>query len=153
LFLVIVFSVQEISRNPDALSITPAHTPVQASWIDKTSKVANFQSIYVNQVDMSLHTGNKPVTSNGLMRMRDFCDFVFSPSVKEEYAIVGGHSIWFRSFFKTFLPYDKDHVGKNKKVVNCGVVAFQLIKVQKSKGPATYMIDPESVDVIHGGFH
>lgn len=102
---------------------------------------------------MSLHTGNKPVTSNGLMRMRDFCDFVFSPSVKEEYAIVGGHSIWFRSFFKTFLPYDKDHVGKNKKVVNCGVVAFQLIKVQKSKGPATYMIDPESVDVIHGGFH
>mmetsp|Transcript_7949 Transcript_7949/g.19900 ORF Transcript_7949/g.19900 Transcript_7949/m.19900 type:complete len:385 (-) Transcript_7949:792-1946(-) len=146
-------SLQEVSRNPDALSITPAHTPIQASWIDKSSKLGNFQSIYVNQVDMSLHAGNKPLGSNGLKRMRDFCDFVFTPSVKEDYVIVGGHSIWFRSFFKTFLPYENDHVGKKKKIVNCGVVGFQLIKAKKSSGPAFYMIDPESVDVIHGGFH
>lgn len=146
-------SLQEISRNPDTLSITPAQTQIQASWIDKESKIADFQSTFMNQIDMSLHTGNKPISTNGLKRMRDFCDFVFSTSVKERYVVVGGHSIWFRSFFRTFLPHEVDHPGKTKKVVNCGVVAFTLIKVVRKSGQATYMIDPKSVEVVYGGFH
>ena len=36
----------QISRNPDTLSITPAYTPIQASWIDKTAKVCDFQDIF-----------------------------------------------------------------------------------------------------------
>jgi hypothetical protein len=151
--VLIVPSLQEISRNPDTLSITPAHTPIQASFVDKTSKVADFQSMYINQIDMSLHTGNKPLNTNGLRRMREFCQFVFSPSVKEKYVIVGGHSIWFRSFFKTFLPYGEDHVGKSKKVVNCGIVALTLLKAKRPSGEFTYMIDPKSVEVVYGGFH
>ena len=151
--ILIVPSLQEISRNPDTLSITPAHTQIQASWIDKTSKICDFQSTFINQVDMSLHKGNKPVGTNGLKRMREFCNFVFSSSVKEQYVVVGGHSIWFRSFFRTFLPYKEDHVGKQKKVVNCGVVAFTLIKVVRKSGQPTYMIDPNTVDVVYGGFH
>lgn len=151
--ILIVPALQEISRNPDTLSITPAHTPIQASWIDKTSKLANFQSIYMNQLDMSLHAGNKPLGTNGLKRMREFCNFIFSPSCPEQYVIVGGHSIWFRSFFKTFLPYEEDHVGKRKKIVNCGVVALTLIKATRPSGQPTYMIDPKSVEVIYGGFH
>jgi hypothetical protein len=151
--ILIVPALQEISRNPDTLSITPAHTPIQASWIDKTSKLANFSSIYLNQVDMSLHAGNKPLNTNGLKRMREFCDFCFSPSCPEHYLIVGGHSIWFRSFFKTFLPYNSDHVGKTKKIVNCGIVALTLIKATRKSGGHTYMIDPKSVEVVYGGFH
>ncbi|NJN83033.1 MAG: sulfite exporter TauE/SafE family protein [Caldilineaceae bacterium] len=149
----IVPALQEISRNPDTLSITPAHTQIQASWIDKTSRLTNFQSTYINQVDMSLHAGNKPLNTNGLKRMRDFCQFVFSPSCPEQYVVVGGHSIWFRSFFQTFLPYGDNHVGKKKKIVNCGVVAITLIKATRPSGQATYMIDPQSVEVIYGGFH
>lgn len=151
--VLIVPSLQEISRNPDTLSITPAHTPIQASWIDKTSKMADFQSMFINQVDMSLHIGNKPLNTNGLKRMREFCQFVFSPSVKEKHVIVGGHSIWFRSFFRTFLPYGEDHVGKQKKIVNCGIVALTLIKARRPSGEFTYMIDPTSVEVVYGGFH
>lgn len=151
--ILIIPSLQEVSRNPDTLSITPAHMPIQASWIDKMSTKCDFQSTFTNQVDMSLHLGNKPVGTNGLKRMREFCDFVFSTSVKEGHVIVGGHSIWFRSFFQTFLPYKNDHVGKEKKVVNCGVVAFTLLKVVRKSGQATYMIDPDSVDVVYGGFH
>jgi len=146
-------SLQEISRNPDTLSITPAQTQIQASWIDKGSNITNFQSTFMNQIDMSLHTGNKPLNTNGLKRMRNFCDFVFSSSVKERYIVVGGHSIWFRSFFRTFLPHNMEHPGKSKKVVNCGVVAFTLIKVVRKSGQPTYMIDPKSVDVVYGGFH
>jgi hypothetical protein len=30
--------------------------------------------------------------------------------------IVGGHSLWFKEFFKAFLPRRSDHVAKKKKV-------------------------------------
>ena len=141
-----------LSRNPDTLSITPAHAPIQASWVEKTSKVCKFQEIFSNQVDMSLHSGNKPLNTNGLKRMLAFCDFVFSPSVKEANVVAGGHSIWFRSFFQMFLPYSSTHTSKKKKMVNGGVVAFDLIKANTKVGPK-YMIDPDSIHVVYGGFH
>eukprot|EP00934_Nitzschia_sp_Nitz4_P006841 Nitzschia sp. Nitz4//scaffold61_size107673//99152//100413//NITZ4_004255-RA/size107673-snap-gene-0.122-mRNA-1//-1//CDS//3329555770//6831//frame0 len=150
--ILIIPSLQEISRNPDTLSITPPHTPIQASWIDKTFKECNFQELFLQQVDMSLHTGNKPVSTNGLKRMQAFCDFVFSPSAKEDYVIAGGHSIWFRSFFQMYLPYTATHMGKTKKMVNGGVVSFELVKANTPGGPQ-YMIDPDSVHVVYGGFH
>ncbi len=34
----------------------------------------------------------------------------------------------YREFFRTFLPKDVDHIAKNRKMVNCGVVAFDLVK-------------------------
>ena len=101
---------------------------------------------------MSLHSGNKPLSTNGLKRMDAFNDFVFSPSVKEDYVIVGGHSIWFRSFFQTFLPYTSTHVAKKKKIVNGGVVAFELIKANTKTGQK-YMVDAKSIHVVYGGFH
>jgi hypothetical protein len=134
------------------LSITPAHTPIQASWVDKTSKICDFQATFTNQFDMSLHTGNKPLNTNGLKRMNEFCDFVFSPSVKEEYVIAGGHSLWFRCFFQSFLPFNFGHISKKKKMVNGGVVAFEILKTKTKSGPK-YMIDPKSVSVVYGGFH
>jgi hypothetical protein len=100
---------------------------------------------------MSLHIGNKPINTNGLKRMLDFCEFVFSPSVKESHVIVGGHSIWFRSFFNMFLPYSVHHVSKNKKIVNGGVVTFELMKAETRRGPK-YMIDPKTIRVVYGGF-
>lgn len=102
---------------------------------------------------MSLHIGNKPVTTNGLKRMNLFCDFVFTPSVKEDYVIIGGHSLWFRSFFQTFLPHEFNHISKKKKIVNGGIVAFELMKANTDNDSTTYMIDPKSVSVVYGGFH
>jgi hypothetical protein len=149
--ILILDSLQEISRNPDTLAITPAHTTVQASWIEKHYKACHFQDIFDNQTDMRLYTGNKPITSNGLKRMEAFCDFVFSKEIKEDHLIVGGHSIWFRSFFNVFLPYSVQHVSKNKKIVNGGIVTFDLMKADTKLGPK-YMIDPKTIRVIHGGF-
>jgi hypothetical protein len=139
------------SRNPDTLSITPAHTQVTASWVDQKSTMCDFQAIFNNQTDMSLHTGNKPIKTNGLLRMDAFNDFVFSPSVAEDHVIVGGHSIWFRSYFKTYLPYGVDHVSKKRKIVNTGVVAFDLLQLPTPKGNK-YMIDPKTIRVVYGGF-
>jgi len=141
-----------VSRNPDTLSITPAHAIIQASWIEKSSTLCHFQDIFNSQTDMSLHTGNKPINTNGLIRMQEFCDFVFSGSVKEDYVIVGGHSIWFRYFFQLFLPYSVPHVAKTKKIVNGGIVAFDLLKADTEKRGPKFMIDPKSVKVVFGGF-
>jgi len=149
--IMIIDSLQEVSRNPDTLAITPPHTQIQASWIERSSKMCDFQEIFDSQTDMSLYTGNKPLNTNGLKRMQDFCEFVYSPSVKENNVIVGGHSIWFRSFFNMFLPYSVHHVSKNKKIVNGGIVTFELMKADTRRGPK-YMIDPKTIKVVYGGF-
>eukprot|EP00591_Stephanopyxis_turris_P002139 CAMPEP_0195525524 /NCGR_PEP_ID=MMETSP0794_2-20130614/26000_1 /TAXON_ID=515487 /ORGANISM="Stephanopyxis turris, Strain CCMP 815" /LENGTH=365 /DNA_ID=CAMNT_0040656003 /DNA_START=22 /DNA_END=1119 /DNA_ORIENTATION=+ len=147
--ILVVPSLQEISRNPDTLAITPAHQQVTASWIDKESKVCDFQHIFTNRTDMSLHSGNKPMDTNGLKRMMEFCTFAFTR--KEEALIVGGHSIYFRSFFRTFLPANSKYIGKTKKVVNAGCVGFTLLKVITPQG-VKFMIDEKSATVIYGGF-
>jgi len=147
--IVILPCLQEISRNPDALAITPPFTPVTASWIEKESTIADFKQIYANQCNVSLHNGNKPVKSNGLIRMMEFNEYAFQQT--EDVLICGGHSIWFRSFFKTFLPYDSTHVSKTRKIVNGGTVAFTLLKTEHD-GKSVYMVDPDSIFVVYGGF-
>ena len=149
--ILILPALQEISRNPDTLCITPPHTHIQASWIEKTSNVCDFQEIFSSQTDMSLYTGDKPVNTNGLKRMLDFCEFLFSPSVKDSHIVVGGHSLWFRSFFQMFLPYSVHHVSKNRKLVNGGIVVFDLMKADTRRGPR-FMIDPKTIRVVYGGF-
>lgn len=98
---------------------------------------------------MSRHSGNKPINTNGLKRMDEFCDYVFT--LKEGHIICGGHSIWYRSFFRSYLPYSMDHIAKKKKIVNCGCVAVTLMKATTGNG-VRYMIDPSSVRVVYGGF-
>lgn len=139
--------LQEISRNPDALSITPPYQPVVPASVDPPT----LTRIYTHQVDTSRHTGNKPVQSNGLVRMQTFCTNVWSV-VPEDTVIVGGHSLWFRSFFRTYLPRSSTHTAKRKKIVNGGIVAFTLQRVGDDDKKAHYMIDPASIVVLHGGF-
>ena len=148
--IMVLPSLQEISRNPDTLSITPPKTQVSPSWIDVSYPKVDFSTIFARNVDMSLHHGNKPIDTNGYKRMSEFCNVAFS-SIDEEYIIVGGHSIWFRSFFREFLPRASVHVGKKKKVVNCGAVSFTLMKTH-ADGAERFMIDEDSIRVVYGGF-
>lgn len=148
--IMVLPSLQEISRNPDTLSITPPKTNVAPSWVDASYDKVDFKTIFQRQVNMNLHLGNKPIDTNGYKRMKEFCHVAFS-NIDEEYIIVGGHSIWFRSFFKEFLPRDSAHVGKKKKVVNCGAVSFTLLKTYEN-GEEKFMMEEDSVRVIYGGF-
>lgn len=148
----IVPCLQEISSNPDTLSLTPPHTPIEASWIEKGYKGCNFQEVFNSQTDMSLHTGNKPLDTNGLKRMNEFCDYIFSTGCADtSFFIVGGHSIWFRYFFNIYLPYSVHHVSKQKKVVNCGIITLDVMKAETRRGPK-YMIDPKTIKPVYGGF-
>jgi hypothetical protein len=148
--ILILPELQEISRNPDALSITPPKGKVLLAWTDPSY----LQSIYDKQIDTSFHTGNKPVTTNGLKRLQAFCDLVFDDEVisKDAAVVVSGHSLWFRSFFRTYLPRMTEHVSKKRKLVNGGCVGLSLQRIQTDDGSYCYMIDPRSITVLYGGF-
>lgn len=91
--------LQEISRNPDALCITPPKAKATSSYTDPKFLAGYYDTI----VDTSMHTGNKPVNTNGLIRMQQFCNAVFT-DIEKDSIVIAGHSLWFRSFFRTFLP-------------------------------------------------
>lgn len=143
--ILILPQLQEISRNPDALSITPPKGTIAPSWTDRP-----YVEKLLPQVDTSMHTGNKPVGSNGLKRMDEFCRVAFG-DIKKDSLIVSGHSLWFRSFFRTYLPRDVEHVSKKKKLINGGIVGFTLQRISTKSGDH-YLIDHKSVTVLYGGF-
>jgi hypothetical protein len=146
--LIILPQLQEMSRNPDALCITPAHQSIRPSWSDPNE----LTPILTNQIDSTFHTGNKSVDSNGLIRMQEFCRLAFE-EIKGDAIIAAGHSLWFRNFFKTFLPYSSVHVSKSKKIINGGCVGFILLrKFDESTSGYKYMIEPKSITVLYGGF-
>ena len=145
--IMILPHLQEISRNPDALSITPAHGKVVPAWTDPKSLGA----VYDKQIDTTKHTGNKPVNSNGYKRMQAFCKLVFE-DIEKDAVVAAGHSLWFRSFFRTYLPSTMEHVSKKKKLINGGVVGFTLQRITTESGEHRYLIDPKSLTTLHGGF-
>ncbi len=127
--IIIMPELQEISRNPDALSITPPHGKVLPSFVDNNITTCDLPRIYDKQVDTeTFHYGNKALTSNGLARMQSFCKIVFD-KIDKDVVIAAGHSLWFRSFFQTYLPWDVEHKAKKKKLINGGCVSFTLHKV------------------------
>lgn len=148
--ILILPCLQEISRNPDALSITPPRGEVVPSWTDKDIPGFDYKRIFHKQVDTKLHNGNKAVNSNGLKRMNEFCGIAFD-QIEKDTIIAGGHSLWFRSFFRTFLPHDYEHISKKKKLINGGVASFTLCKVTTDSGDK-FFVDPKTVNVVHGGF-
>jgi hypothetical protein len=154
----ILQSLQEISFNPDALSITPPYTKVavddniprlvaavETSMGDSNDATnssssssdalllqpARLNRIYQEKIAVQLSHGNKSLQSNGIQRLQAFCHEVFNePELKDYSAIIaGGHSLWFRSFFQTYLPHATDHIAKRKKLINGGIVACTLQRV------------------------
>jgi len=147
--IIILSELQEISRNPDALTIlTAKDSTLKCAWTDPPF----LSDILTHQTDTSLNHGNKPIDSNGFKRIQSFCDLLFSDIVNKDAVVVAGHSLWFRSFFQTYLPYNFEHIAKKKKLINGGCVGLVLQRVKAKEGTFKYMIDPKSITVLHGGF-
>ena len=100
--------------------------------------------------DGTANGGNKPLSSPGFKRLHEFAKW--AADRPEGTIIVGGHSLWFRSFFQLFLPPEVEHQSKKKKIVNCGVVGLTLQVLRDYHGDVHYRIDPNSIAVVYGGF-
>jgi hypothetical protein len=162
--IIILQELQEASINPDAQSISPPFGKLVTSFTDTN----HVKDIYADQTDTSLNKGNKGIKSNGKKRMHDFCDLLFATGNDDEKKsddnsgsllsdaenlLCTGHSYWFRAFFQTYLPSDFQHVSKTKKLINGGMVGFTLCHTKvKTTGEDKYMIDPNSLVVLYGGF-
>ena len=144
--VIILSELQEVSFNPDALSIHPPKGALLDSWMDSEE----VKSVYANQTDTSKNKGNKDINSKGNERMEEFCRIVFN-EIEAKHVLATGHSFWFRAFYQTYLPYSFEHVSKKKKMINGAVVGFTLMKKKTPKGDK-YMIDPKSLVVLYGGF-
>lgn len=155
--IILLSSLQEISTNPDALSILPPRGVAQPTWCDIDIPGLP-QGMFTSLVNTKYHTGNKRISSNGLQRLEQFVLDIFDDTKLPKSNIIAvGHSLFFRSLFKVYLPRQTVHIAKEKKMVNGGVVMLTLREVtipmtatgSKSK---KYMIDPGSIVVVYGGF-
>ena len=144
--IMILQELQEISFNPDALSICPPKGKCELAFTDPKFLKPYFEK----RMDTSKLLGNKPIDTNGLKRLNAFCEFLFN-DVKKENVVAAGHSLFFRSFFKEFLPKDYDHISKVKKISNGGCVGFTLEKKTTDAG-VFYEVTPGSIVVLYVGF-
>jgi len=118
----LVGKLQEMTRNVDgiALAANPkTRPPCPAS--EKKDIAALYQLLEVSQYE-----GAKPLVQfkkDGLKRIFAFADFLLTD--KAPVIVCGGHSIYFRTFFRIFYP-DNTHTCHKNKVANGGVVKFDF---------------------------
>ncbi|RYH25718.1 histidine phosphatase family protein [archaeon] len=147
-------SLQEISRNVDAYSISPAEHIADLPFsriVDICGGKDNFvpEKVY----ECSTNHGNKTTSFYGIRRLNAFNEWMFKQH--EQTIIVGGHSLWFKYYFQTFLPHESTHEAKSKKISNSGVVGFtiqQTTDLLTEDGQPRYRIMPDSLVVVYGGF-
>ena len=148
--IIILSSLQEISRNVDTIAITGYRKYPQISNLGKNCNETDSTFNPVNVYDVTENNGNKNSSFTGIKRLKAFNEWVFKRN--ENVIIVGGHSGWFRHFFQTFLPFSLEHISKKQKIANSGVVSFNLHRANLPDGTSRYRIDPESIIVIYRGF-
>ena len=109
-------SCQEISRNFDTMSITEAGKGPTLRGSAELERKLHY--------DGTANKGSKGLGFRGMHRIEDFA--AWAAKRNESTIIVAGHSLWFKEFFKLYLPRAADHTCKKKKIVNCGAVGFTL---------------------------
>jgi hypothetical protein len=130
--IVINSMCQEISRNVDCMASAESGTIPHMEGPDcgdaarRMAHPARDGGAYVPEAifDPAMNGGQKPLSERGVERLQAFAEWVFARP--ESTIIVGGHSLWFKAFFKVFLAAGQTHVGTARKVVNGGVVTFTL---------------------------
>jgi hypothetical protein len=88
--------------------------------------------------------------ANGQQRLQAFCKWAFE-NQELGCLICYGHSLWFRSFFKEYLPADSSHISKSKKMENCAAIKLTVKRVSVGR-QFTYIIDEQSIKKVYKGF-
>ena len=149
--IVLLPQLQEISVNPDALSIMPPfQSPTLSAIETKTSNGEMLAKFYATRVDPRLNSGNKLAHQPGNFRLQGFVAWLFAQSNSGVIAV--GHSLWFLSFFREFLPATVTHPAKNKKLSNGAAVGFTIEKLVLTDKTVVHRIVPDSITLVYGKF-
>lgn len=162
----VLSSLQEMARNVDTCALAGPGEPVPLRGLEE--QIKDLDSVPAGPVRDLLerrrvtdsgsvvaenghfNAGNKPLMRNGHASMMEFAHW--SAAQDAGTVVVGGHSLWFKEFFKNFIPSDQEHVAQRKKIVNCGVIAFDLKCGKDASGADAFNVDSSTVRVIYGGF-
>jgi hypothetical protein len=101
-------SLQEVSFNPDTLCLASKGKGPVPSWILKEATEAELGGVdavkmYTEHMDASAYAGQKELRpkTGGLKRIQQFAKWCFAKEQEgKETIIVGGHSLYFKYFFK-----------------------------------------------------
>ena len=160
-------SLQEASRNIDALSFSVQKRAIAATPIGENSKTV----LHLSNFDPILNMGQKTLptsTCNVHTRIEAFVDHLLAgvdnvqsrtvPALRPssgsgplEEVIVVGHSLWFKTFFNRFLPAQSTHIGKKKKMMNCAMVSFDLVWDRNGSGDVS--IDESTITPMFKNFN
>jgi broad specificity phosphatase PhoE len=143
--ILLLSSLQEISRNVDANALAkPREIPDLHVIEDRMFASYDPTAVF----NASFNDGQKKLSSNGMKRMLAFCSWCFSQP-KDLVIVGGGHSFYFRAFFRSFLDAEKHHA-KDYILNNAAVVSFELECAQVN-GELRYRISPDSLVEIFTG--
>jgi broad specificity phosphatase PhoE len=148
----ILSSLQEISRNVDTYAVSPPKAIADLPF-DRLRPFCSPEEPFQHEIvyETTENFGNKTRSFYGLKRLKAFNEWIFAR--KEDVIIVGGHSLWFRYFFQTFLPHSIDHPSKKQKITNSGVIAFDLYYYfNEQDGEKYYRVEPTSMKTVYGGY-
>eukprot|EP00752_Nemacystus_decipiens_P016413 g14670.t1 len=133
-------ALQEMTFNVDGISLLErGETPDEALAKELGGKVV---------FDAEFNSGTKALNYTGIKRMNALAEWAMDRP--EDTVVCVGHSLYFRSFFRCFMPQSAVHDAKKKKIVNCGVVAFTLERGVYDGRPA-FKIEPDSFVNVYGG--
>jgi hypothetical protein len=101
-------SLQELSRNVDTYALSEANSVPDLPFERIYPHCGGKDSFLPEKVfETSDNFGNKTYNFYGIKRLRSFNEWVFKRD--EEVVIVGGHSLWFKHFFQTYMPHSVNH--------------------------------------------
>lgn len=147
----ILSCLQEVTFNIDGVALAkpqgyPELCDEELDAFGKTKESFHPERYY----DARENDGDKPVSSQGISRIKDFAAWCFER--EEPTVVAAGHSLYFRYFFDTFLPKKSLHESRINKMENCAVVSFSLHKGKTKSGKTWYSIDESSINASYLGF-
>lgn len=104
------------------MALTPPHavprlprlaSALQMNKLNTSSKLkGSFRE--EEALDVAFNNGNKPMLKKGssMFRMRRLSQWCFDHTAQDTTIIIGGHSHFFRYFFRAYLPASAKHIGK-----------------------------------------
>jgi hypothetical protein len=148
----VLSSLQEISRNIDTRALSKAKEVADLPFSRISPHCFSSDGEFHPELlyDTSENFGNKTRSFYGGKRLTSFNEWIFQR--EESVIIAGGHSLWFKNFFQTYMPHHAEHDAKMKKITNSGAVSFTIHRSEDAEGAAQYRIEPSSIEVLYGGF-
>ncbi|VWU48556.1 conserved protein, unknown function [Hepatocystis sp. ex Piliocolobus tephrosceles] len=132
-------SLEEISRNPDCLSLFP--------YYNNTYVATDIETFIHKDIDKLINNNIKIENNYINNKFIDTLSYIFNND--NDIFIIFGHSLWFQFFFNYYLK--QRHIAKTNKIKNSGIVVFNMRKYSYDD-KEKYEIEKDSVRALYKGF-